>query len=98
MNNKDLISQYINIGLGIQRYQFDRLSFNDKKTYLRSLQINMKHSPHLVKFYYGELPEEAQLAVVKESPRLIKDLKNPYISQHVFSLEKNIYNVCYLIY
>ena len=35
MTNKDLISQYVDTGIGIPRYQFDKLSNNDKlKDYL----------------------------------------------------------------
>jgi hypothetical protein len=35
MTNKDLISQYADTGIGISRYQYNKLSSNDKKTYLR---------------------------------------------------------------
>lgn len=37
MTNKDLISQYVDTGFGIPRYQYDKLSYNDKKTYLRKI-------------------------------------------------------------
>lgn len=39
MTNKDLISQYVDTGIGIPEYQFDKLSNNDKKTYLRKRLI-----------------------------------------------------------
>jgi hypothetical protein len=39
MTNKDLISQYVDTGLKIDRYQIDKLSSNDKRTYLRKRVI-----------------------------------------------------------
>jgi hypothetical protein len=35
MDNKDLIRQYVNIGIRLPEYQLNRLSVNDLKTYLR---------------------------------------------------------------
>jgi hypothetical protein len=35
MNNRDLISQYVNIGFRLPEYQVNKLSSNDLKTYLR---------------------------------------------------------------
>jgi hypothetical protein len=35
MDNKDLIRQYVNIGIRLLEYQLNRLSVNDLRTYLR---------------------------------------------------------------
>ena len=35
MTNKDLISQYVDTGTQIPKYQLNKLSSNDKKTYIR---------------------------------------------------------------
>lgn len=77
MTNKDLIAQYVDTGFGIPRYQFDKLSNNDKKTYLRKLEISIEHNTQYVHFYYGELPERTQLIVVKDTPHLLSDMINP---------------------
>ena len=42
MTNKDLISQYVDTGMGIPRYQYDKLSSNDKKTYLRKIEMGIE--------------------------------------------------------
>ena len=47
MNNKDLISQYADTGLKIDRYQFDKLSSSDKRTYLRKRLIGQNNSKDL---------------------------------------------------
>ena len=51
MNNKDLISQYVDTGVGIPRYQFDKLSNNDKKTYLRKMGISVDYDYNNLKYY-----------------------------------------------
>jgi hypothetical protein len=39
MTNKDLISQYVNLGEAIPEYQYNKLNNNDKKTYQRKRNI-----------------------------------------------------------
>ena len=39
MTNKDLISQYVDTGTQIPKYQLNKLSSNDKKTYIRKRVI-----------------------------------------------------------
>ena len=39
MTNKDLISQYVDTGVGIPEYQYNKLSSNDKRTYQRKRNI-----------------------------------------------------------
>lgn len=81
MTNKDLISQYVDTGLGIPRYQFDKLSPNDKGTYLRKMQISIEHeATHKridnVEYYYGELPESTQIKIVLNNGNFL-----PYITK-----------------
>ena len=71
MTNKDLISQYVDTGMGIPEYQFNKLSSNDKGTYLRKIGISIKHNPNNIQYYYGESQEEAQLEMVKENGKAI---------------------------
>ena len=82
MTNKDLISQYVDTGLGIPRYQFDKLSNNDKKTYLRKIEISIGEKPPNLRYYYGELPEDKLLAMVKKDSGVLGWMINPsYIVQ-----------------
>ena len=77
MTNKDLIRQYVDTGVGIPRYQFDKISNQDKKTYLRKIYMGLDYEPNNIKFYYAELPEEKQLGVVKKDGNAIEYIKNP---------------------
>ena len=77
MTNKDLISQYVDTGIGIPRYQFDKLSNNDKKTYLRKMEISVDYDYNNLKYYYGELPEAKQIDLVKQASYLIQHIQNP---------------------
>ena len=72
MTNKDLISQYVDTGMGIPRYQFDKLSNNDKKTYLRKMVIRIESDAihkriDNLDYYYGELPESTQIKIVSNN-------------------------------
>ena len=44
MTNKDLIAQYVDTGVGIPEYQINKLSNNDKKTYIRKRWINFENN------------------------------------------------------
>jgi hypothetical protein len=74
MNNKDLISQYVDTGLGISRYQYDKLSNNDKTSYLRKIKISIDSKPSNLKYYYGELTEEVQLSMVNKDGYIIYNI------------------------
>jgi len=77
MTNKDLISQYVDTGIGIPKYQFDKLSNNDKRTYLRKMEIAIERVPDNIKYYYGDLPEANQLALINKGAFWIQYMNNP---------------------
>jgi len=54
MTNKDLITQYADIGVQIGKYQFDKLSSNDKKTYIRK-RINIQDNEYNLDYYELEM-------------------------------------------
>ena len=89
MTNKDLISQYVDTGLGIPRYQFDKLSSNDKRTYLRKIEISLDSQPNNIQYYYGDLPEEKQLKVVKDNGYGIRYIKNPSFEVQLEAVRRN---------
>jgi hypothetical protein len=72
MDNRDLIRQYVNTGIGIPRYQFDKLSNNNKTSYLKKMEISIKYDANNIKYYYAELPEEVQMAAVTKNGNAIK--------------------------
>lgn len=89
MTNKDLISQYVDTGIGIPEYQFNKLSNNDKKTYLRKMQISIKNDTSNIKYYYGELPEDIQLIEIQFDVFNIRYLKNPTEKVQMIAVKKN---------
>jgi len=91
MNNKDLINQYINTGMGIPKEQYDMLSESEKKTYLRKMLIRVKQDANYIKYYYDELPEDVQLVAVTQNYKAIKDIVNPSEATQIAAVTKNGY-------
>jgi hypothetical protein len=54
MTNKDLIAQYVDSGLKLPEYQINKLTKNDKKTYIRKRIILVKNFKFL-EFYEQEI-------------------------------------------
>jgi hypothetical protein len=44
MTNKDIIKQYVNTGVSIPEYQFNKLNSGFKKSYLRARSISVKET------------------------------------------------------
>lgn len=90
MTNKDLISQYVDTGLGIPEYQYNKLSNQDKKTYLRKMEIAIKYDLNNIRYYYGELPEETQLKAISEGGWWwLNQIKNPTEKVQLEVVKKN---------
>ena len=62
MNNKDLIKQYVDTGRQLPEYQMDKLSNNDKKTYIRKRII----SDDLQEYEYKLLTTEQIIMAISE--------------------------------
>ena len=77
MDNRDLIRQYVNTGIGIPRYQFDKLSNNNKTSYLKKMEISIEYNVKNIEYYYAEWPESIQLAAVKQDGTVIEYIDNP---------------------
>jgi hypothetical protein len=68
MNNKDLIRQYVNIGMRIPEYQMNQLSNNDLKTYLRMRTINLGNNVYdneLLGYEYKKMGDAQKDALIK---------------------------------
>lgn len=61
MDNKDLISQYVDTGLSIGEYQFNQLSNNDKRTYIRKRIIANEQDKYLTEFEFNYLDDSSKL-------------------------------------
>jgi hypothetical protein len=101
MNNKDIIKQYVNTGVSIPEYQFNKLNSGFKKSYLRARTIAIKETPECQKYEYNLFDKETQRIIMdyiskgieenwdisdKEFEWCSDELKYKYISMRI---EKN---------
>ena len=96
MTNKDLISQYVDTGMTIPKYQFDKLSNNDKTTYFRKRLMTLEHSAFFLRGYeFSMLSEEQKRNSIKylDVPKLettlhynSKDYKNNDNNELIYGL------------
>ena len=61
MDNKDLIRQYVDTGLQIPEYQFNQLSNNDKRTYIRKRIIANGQDKYLTEFEFNYMDDSSKL-------------------------------------
>ena len=84
MNNKDLISQYVNIGIRLPEHQMNQLSNNDLKSYFRIRTIAIGSGPYdniteLLAYEYKKMNDE-------ERDNLIKSLRHSSIEDTMLTL------------
>ena len=78
MTNKDLISQYVDTGTQIPEYQINKLSSNDKKTYIRKRVVFCvsTRSSMLTDYEYSLITDENEK---KEYDSFYEPIKNRYM-------------------
>ena len=96
MNNRELISQYVDTGLGLPRYQYDKLSKENKITYLRKMKIAISYNVRNIEYYYGELDKETQLEAVKQDGNAIKYINNPSETVQLEAVKQYGYAIQYI--
>jgi hypothetical protein len=96
MDNRDLIRQYVNTGVGIPRYQFDKLSNNNKTSYLKKMEISIKYDVKNIEYYYAEWPESIQLIAVKKDGTVIEDIDNPSPEVQMAAVNQDGYAMRYI--
>lgn len=84
MDNKDLISQYVNIGMRIPEHQMNQLSNNDLKSYLRMRTIAIGSGPYdntteLLAYEYKRMDDN-------QKDNLIKSLRHNSIEDVMMTL------------
>jgi hypothetical protein len=98
MTNKDIIKQYVNTGVSIPEYQFNKLNSGFKKSYLRARTIAIKETPECQKYEYNLFDKETQRKIMdpismriendyviseKEFEWCSDELKQKYISMRI---------------
>jgi hypothetical protein len=82
MTNKDLISQYVDTGIGISEYQVNQLSNNDKKTYIRKRWLSIKNSRERLSDFEIKLLSDEQKYIYNED----KIVRGFVITDYAYSL------------
>lgn len=68
MNNKDLIKQYVNLGLRLPEHQVNQLTGSDLKSYLRMRNIAIGHGSYeneILPYEYKRMDDEQKDALIK---------------------------------
>lgn len=86
MTNKDLISQYVDTGTQIPKYQLNKLSSNDKKTYIRKRVIFCinTQSSLLTDYEYSLITDENEK---QRYDVFYEPIEQNYMSQHPSEIE-----------
>ena len=96
MDNKDLISQYVDTGLGIPEYQFMQLSNNDKKTYLRKRLIAAKQYYNIDKYEIDIMDDTQKFEVINLIETILIN-KNRRLKSYEFDIIPDDLKVKYVI-
>lgn len=96
MTNKDLISQYVDTGLDIPEYQINKLSSNDKKTYIRKRLISAQNGVRLENYEFKMLtPDERKeylKIITNEFEMGIIDMADNYgVSNNYYGVSNEIF-------
>lgn len=107
MTNQDLIKQYVDTGLQIPEYQFNRLSNNNKKTYIRkrliSVGINHGYFQYVISDWEFNVLDANEIKQYIDNARVIQEkhfnrlpdkMKKAYLEKrliNVHSVEEDPY-------
>ena len=73
MTNKDILKQYVNTGVSITEYQFNKLNSGLKKSYLRARSIVVNRTFEFQKYEYNLFDVETQRKITEHIWSLIKE-------------------------
>ena len=78
MNAQDLLRKYVSSNNPIPEYQFEKLSSNLKKTYIRRRFISTGQSNYFPDYYIiPYFTEEQRIILIKNKPNFIGYIDNP---------------------
>jgi DNA-dependent RNA polymerase auxiliary subunit epsilon len=89
MDAEYLLKQYVDTGLPIPEYQFNKLNNNLKKTYIRKRGIAFESGDKPQSYEMPYFPEEVQLAAVKKYGHAIEYIKNPSEQVQLAAVQQN---------
>lgn len=91
MNSEALLKQYVDTGLPINEYQFNKLSPNLKKTYIRKRNIAFENGfgeeDDVEKYEIPYLSDKSKIEMLKTYGDMIQLIDNPTEEMKIVSLE-----------
>lgn len=104
MNSEALLRQYVDTGLAIDEYQFNKLTPNLKKTYIRKRNIALESGVYdelgrNSAFEYYELDyisDKAKIEILKVFGGVLGIIKNPTDDMVLASIENDCDNIMYI--
>ena len=97
MNSEALLKQYVDTGLKIPEYQFNKLNSNQRGTYLRKryLAFNADNRQN-ISYEMNYFPEDIQHKIVKAEYSLADLIKNPSPELQKKMIDDNPYIISYI--
>ena len=100
MNSEALLKQYVDTGLPINEYQFNKLSTNLKKTYIRKRNIafenRFREDDDVEKYEIPYLSDKSKINMLKTYGNMIQLIDNPTEEMKIVSLEYAGDNIQYI--
>lgn len=97
MDTKHLLRQYVDSGISIPEYQFNRLSNNLKKTYIRKREISVANGGHYPReFELKHFSYDALLKTVITFSSIIEDIDNPSEELQLAAIQIHGTNIVYI--
>ena len=93
MDAEYLLKQYVDTGLPIPEYQFNKLNNNLKKTYIRKRGIAFESGGDSQAYEMPYFPEELKLAAVKKYGYAIEFIKNPSEELQLAAVQQDGYAI-----
>jgi DNA-dependent RNA polymerase auxiliary subunit epsilon len=96
MDAEYLLKQYVDSGVPIPEYQFNKLNNNLKKTYIRKRGIAFESGRRPQWYEMPYFPEELKLAAVKQNGNAIQFIENPSEEVQLAAVQQNGYAIEYI--
>jgi hypothetical protein len=96
MNAKFLLRKYLNTGIPIPEYQFNKLNTNLRTTYIRKRSIAIESGYKLQSFEIPYISQDTWIKSVEKNAWNIEHIKNPTPQVQMAAVEKRPYIIKYI--
>jgi hypothetical protein len=96
MNAKFLLRKYLNTGVPIPEYQFNKLNPNLRTTYIRKRSIAIESGRDVQTFEIPYISQDTWIKSVEKTPEYIRHIKNPTPQVQMVAIKDEPYNIRYV--